>query len=184
MLKRYDSLWRLLFKNEVILLNNVVFSTEIDRYAFFEKKSPYNYTRRCIDNSITGSNKCVGYCQYDGHPGFLTKDLLKQHNCIEKECYHFVKKLSKDMPINNNNHNISSLILKHAQNTFSNNEGIKIMSVKNTEYKDYTISYITITNECNFNDYISIAQDIFDANISFVRLNYDFETCAALIFAN
>ena len=94
-LKKYDSLWHLLFKNEVILLNNVVFTTEIDRYAFFEKKSPSNYTRRCIDNSITGSNKCVGYCQYDGHPGFLTKDLLKQHNCIEKECYHFIAKSNK-----------------------------------------------------------------------------------------
>lgn len=182
-LKRYDSLWRLLFKNEVILLNNVVFSTGIDRYAFFEKKSPSNYTRRCIDNSIIGSNKCVGYCQYDGHPGFLTKSLLKKHNCIEKECYHFVKKSGKDKPLNDN-YDISSLIMAHAQNFFSNNEAIKIMSVKNTEYKDYTISYITITNECNFNDYISIALNVFDANVSFVRLNYDFETCAALILAN
>jgi len=182
-LKTYDFLWLLLFRNEVIPLNNIFFTTEIDKYAFFEKKSPSSYTRRCIDNSITGSNKCVGYCQFEGHPGFLTKDLLKQHNCIEKKCYHFVKKSSKDKPLNNN-HDMSSLILTHAQNTFSNNEGIKIMSVKNTKYKDYTISYITITNECNFNDYISIALDIFDANVSFVRLNYDFETCVALIFAN
>lgn len=182
-LKRYDSLWRLLFKNEVFLLNNIVFSTEIDRYTFFEKKSPSNYTRRCIDNSITGSNKCVGYCQYDGHPGFLTKDLLNQHNCIEKKCYHFIKKSGKDKPFNNSQ-DISSLILTHAKNTFSSSEGIKIIHVKNTEYKNYTISYITITNEYNFNDYISTALDIFDVNITFVRLNYDYETCATLICAN
>ncbi len=164
-------------------MNNVVFTTEIDRYAFFEKKSPSNYTRRCIDNSITGSNKCVGYCQYDGHPGFLTKDLLKQHNCIEKECYHFIAKSNK-YKSQKNNYDISSLILAHVRKSFSDNEGIKIMHVKNTEYKDYTISYITITNECNFNDYMSTALDIFGVNITFVRLNYDFETCAALICTN
>lgn len=164
-------------------MNKVVYTTEIDRYSFFERKSPSAHTRRCIDNTITGSNKCVGYCQYDGHPGFLTKELLKLHNCIKKECYHFIAKPNKEK-LSNDNYDISSLILTHVQNAFFDNEGIKIVSVKNTEYKDYTISYITITNECNFNDYISTVIDVFDINITFVRLNYDFETCAALIFAN
>ena len=42
-------------------MNNVVYTTEMNKYAFFEKGSPSAFTRVCIDGHITGSNKCVGY---------------------------------------------------------------------------------------------------------------------------
>lgn len=164
-------------------MNNVVFTTEVDKYNFFEEKSPSRYTRRCINNKIIGSNKCVGYCQYSGHPGFLTKDLLEQHNCIEKGCDYFVIKPSKEKS-NTDNYDISALILTHARNSFSSNEGIKIMNVKNAEYKKYKVFYVAITSEYSFDDYISVVLDIYDVNITFVRLNYDFETCATLICTN
>ncbi len=49
-------------------------------------------TRRLITGKITGSNNCVGYCQYNRHPGFLTRELRKQHNCLGKSCDYYVAK--------------------------------------------------------------------------------------------
>ena len=47
---------------------------------------------RCIDGTITGSNKCVGFCDYYGHRGFLTKETRKKHDCLKKECAYYVAK--------------------------------------------------------------------------------------------
>lgn len=164
-------------------MNNVVYTTEMDRYALFEKKSPSKFTRICIDGHITGSNKCAGYCQYEEHPGFLTTELMKQHNCIKKGCYHFIAKSKKPHEIEAKN-DINSVILSHAQNLLSHNEGIRIMNVKNTEFKEYTISFITITNDYSFDDYIQIARELFGVEIVFNKLNYDLDRCIALLCAN
>ena len=40
--------------------------------------------RRCIDGSVTGRNRCVAYCNYENHPGFLTRPHLLSHNCAAK----------------------------------------------------------------------------------------------------
>lgn len=77
-------------------MDAVVYSTIINKYELYEKKSPSQYTRRCIDNTITGCNKCVGYCQYVGHPGFLTQKHRKEHNCLGKGCYYYIAKPSKE----------------------------------------------------------------------------------------
>jgi len=55
-------------------------------YSYYEEKCGNSKNRRCIDGHITGSGNCVGYCIYDVHSGFLTKELLKAHNCIENGC--------------------------------------------------------------------------------------------------
>lgn len=74
----------------------IIYSTADSRYEQYEKQCRSKYDRRCIDNSITGCNKCVGYCQYAEHPGFLTEELRKQHNCIGKQCFHYVAKQKKE----------------------------------------------------------------------------------------
>ena len=55
------------------------------------QQEPVNY-RQCIDGSITGSNKCVGFCSYYGHSGFLTADLRRQHDCLGKQCTNYIPK--------------------------------------------------------------------------------------------
>lgn len=150
-------------------------------YYFYEKFSTV-HNHRCIDNSITGSNKCVGYCQYNEHPGFLTEELLQQHDCLGKGCYHFIPKPRKEKPTKTID--LSSNIYEHAKKAFSSIEGIMIIGVKNTEYNKYDISYITITNEYNLEDYIAIATKLFDVDINFIRLNYSFEKCVNLICNN
>lgn len=70
----------------------IVYSTETNLYDSLEKHNYSKYNRRCIDGRITGCGNCVGYCQYSEHPGYLTKELRKQHNCINKNCFYYVAK--------------------------------------------------------------------------------------------
>lgn len=164
-------------------MNNIVYTTEITRYAFFEKRSPSAFTRVCIDGHITGSNKCVGYCQYQEHSGFLTTELLTQHDCIKKGCDYFIAK-PKYKDTAKEHDDMSLTILSHAQNIFSHNEGVKILGVKNTGFNSYSIEYITITNEYSLEDYVNLVYNLFGIEVAFVKLNYDFDVCVELICTN
>lgn len=69
---------------------NIVYSTDSRSKPFDNNSSPHR--RRCIDGSVTGYGKCVGYCDFDGHPGYLTKELRKDHQCLAKECRYYLQK--------------------------------------------------------------------------------------------
>lgn len=63
-------------------------------YASLEKCfSQENVNRRCIDGRITGKGKCVGYCLYEEHPGYLTAKLRSRHECEARQCRHFLPKI-------------------------------------------------------------------------------------------
>lgn len=54
------------------------------------------FARRRRLRLINGGRMCsekhrIGYCWSDLHPGFLTKGLMAQHQCVEKECVFFEK---------------------------------------------------------------------------------------------
>lgn len=68
----------------------VIFSTAESFVSFAADDSPHH--RRCIDGKNTGCGNCVGYCKYNGHPGYLTKELRKKHDCIKKGCNYYVPK--------------------------------------------------------------------------------------------
>lgn len=160
-----------------------VYSTADNRYEQYEKKCRSKYDRRCIDNSITGCNRCVGYCQYAEHPGFLTEELRKKHNCIGKRCFHYVAKPKKK----NAPHLIVDLttsILDVAQKAMCQNEFIRVLRVENTEFKKYNAYYVSITSECNFGGYATQIKQELGVEVDFINLNYDFDKCVALLCAN
>lgn len=68
----------------------IVYSTATPSVSFSADNSPHH--RRCIDGTVTGCGNCVGYCQFRDHPGYLTKDLRKQHDCIKKGCNYYIPK--------------------------------------------------------------------------------------------
>lgn len=80
-------------------MNTIVYSTVRTDYRMFESKNTTQ--RRCIDGRITGSNKCVGYCQYLGHPGFLTEKNRREHDCLGKGCRYYVPKVKRPEPVDN-----------------------------------------------------------------------------------
>ena len=65
---------------------------DFTEYEISERKTGMVYTRRCIYGKVTGCGNCVGFCRYYGHPGFLTKELRKQHNCLGKKCIYYIPK--------------------------------------------------------------------------------------------
>ncbi len=73
-------------------MDGFLWTTDKMTYSYFEGLCKSEYTRKCIDNRIVGSNKCVGYCSFEEHRGFLTQKLRKKHNCIKKKCHYYIQK--------------------------------------------------------------------------------------------
>lgn len=53
------------------------------------------HNRRCIDGHITGSNKCIGYCTFSQHTGFITEKIALKKSCREHGCWYFIAKPEK-----------------------------------------------------------------------------------------
>ncbi len=70
-------------------------------YALMERNSRMGVNRRTIDGKITGCGKCVGYCSFYEHPGYLTKEIRKQHDCIKKGCYYYSPKVKEVVLVSN-----------------------------------------------------------------------------------
>ena len=66
--------------------------TIFTEYEFYERREKSVHTRRCINGKITGCGNCIGFCKCNLHPGFLTRELRKQKNCIKKGCVYYVRK--------------------------------------------------------------------------------------------
>ena len=160
-----------------------VYSSAESRYEKYERQSHSKYNRRCIDNSVTGCNKCVGYCQCKEHPGFLTAELRKQHNCLGKQCFHYVAK-PKETNAPQMIVDLSSAVLSMAQHLMSQNEYVRVIRVENAEFNRYNAYYVTITKECEFERYTKQIENELDIGVNFIRLNYDFDKCVALLCAN
>lgn len=77
-------------------LDKVIFSCEgvihQTQYQQLEARYGSGHNRRLIDGRVTGCGKCVGYCQYRNHSGFLTKEQRKEHDCLSKQCFYYVPK--------------------------------------------------------------------------------------------
>ncbi len=71
-------------------MRKIIYSTENRVSYFCSNDSPY--IKPCIDGSMAGSQKCVAFCKFCGHPGFLTKGLRKRRDCIWKKCRYYVPK--------------------------------------------------------------------------------------------
>ena len=164
-------------------MGRTIYSTYEKSYEFYEKQSRSQYNRRCIDNTITGCNKCVGFCQYSGHPGFLTEKHRKQHDCIGKRCYYYIAKPEKIKPAKTL-FDLSATILTLLREMMNENDGIRVIRVENTGLSRYKAFYVTITNECGFDRYSTTIEQKLGIAIEFIKLNYNFDKCAALLFAS
>ncbi len=160
-----------------------VHSTAENLYEQYEKQCRSKFERCCIDNTVTGCNKCVGYCRYEEHPGFLTKELRKEHNCIGKQCFHYVAKVKKNSTPQGVA-DLTSSILSMVHQTMCQNEYARVLRVENAEFKRYNAYYISISNECNFDRYSSQIKNKFGVDVDFIKLNYDFDKCVALLCTN
>ena len=151
-------------------------------YSYYEVKCGNSKNRRCIDGHKTGSGNCVGYCMYDGHSGFLTKELREAHNCIENGCYYYLQKIKLKKPKVESS-NRSGEVVKMASDVISAHEGIRIMDAIAKQNGGWFVKYISITNEYSIEAIESRISALVGESITMVNLNYSFECAAQLIFA-
>lgn len=152
---------------------------EKDLYAYYEGKSRSRINRICIDGRVTGCGKCVGYCQYGEHPGFLTKDLRKQHDCVKRKCYHYVPKTKKEKRQIKNQ---TGTYLDKIGGVLQPYEGMKVLGVDETD-GGLILRYITITNGYSMEDLTEVLEERFGRSIIWRKLDYSFDVCAKLLFA-
>lgn len=159
---------------------NQLLNPEIKDYVFFEMQCKNKYNRRLIDGTITGCGNCVGYCQYEGHKGFLNESQRKQHNCIGKNCFYYTE---KSKPKRQKESNLPLEILNSAQKEASEIEGVKLLraDIKNNICE---IEYITITNVFLLKGISELLKSKFGIQIKFKKLNYDFDRIVDIMFTS
>lgn len=151
-------------------------------YAYLDKTQGDAHHRRCIDGRITGRGNCVGYCQCNEHPGFLTARHCTEHRCEQKGCHYFMPKLRQEKSPAKRPDAGAEIVTIAAQ-AISAFEGMKIMRADKTD-GGWRLKYITLSNDYPIG---RIAENISEAigeSVVMINLNYDFELAAQLIFAN
>lgn len=155
----------------------------ISEYAFYDSHSLSKYNRIAIDGTVVGCSRCVGYCKYDMHPGFLTEKMRKAHHCIEKGCNYYLQKdkyEKKDRKVGND---YLLQIEKSAKEHTSELEGMRVMRVVKNSDADISVHYVTITNQYFLDECSELLSRLYGYAIRFKRLDYDFDTCVRLIMA-
>lgn len=102
---------------------------ETSLYREVEQKTVRNFNLRCIDGSLHGCGRCVGYCAYDGHAGFLTAELQDKHRCIEKGCFYHSSKPKARRSLQDNNKSLQRRILLTARDATATMEGLRVIRV-------------------------------------------------------
>lgn len=153
-----------------------------DIYDQIESRQRTGYNRTCINGVITGCGKCIGYCQYKGHPGYLTENLRKEHSCIEKKCFYYIPKPKRKKSANEKS-SLPNRLLSSAVRMTAQMEGLRIMSVREKSQSHWQINYVTISNEYSIEDLASNLEHDFQIKTTFNRLNYSFDRTAQLILA-
>lgn len=142
------------------------------------------HKRPCIDGKVTGSCNCVGYCEYEIHPGFLTEQLRKSHRCIENGCIHYrEKQVTENIPqIVIPQRDMTEELLCLANHCTAEFEGMKFIRVAQTAYNCWTAYYVAISDYAlnRIEQHISERTGV---DVTFQRLNYKYDIAAKLIFS-
>lgn len=160
------------------MADNLIYTTETNLYIQYERQSNSRINRRCIDGSLTSCGKCVGYCQYREHPGFLTQKQRKEHDCINKRCHYYLPKPQK--PKQEKVDDISSVLLSLARQSVKGIDDIRILSTRR-EGETWVIGYVTVFGQYNFSDIEQKIHDEFGVPVIMKKFDYSFERCVELM---
>ena len=148
-------------------------------YEGLEAKFGEGHNRRCIDGQITGCGKCVGYCQYTVHPGFLTERHRREHQCMEHGCHYYIAKPERSKP--RKEVAPATRLLSLTSEFCGKLEGLRVLRALE-EKNEWVLNYVTLTNEYKLEDIAMLITQQWGEKVRFRRLDLDYETCAELIF--
>ena len=158
-----------------------MYNTVFD-YSYYDRKQNHTHNRRCIDGTVTGCGKCVGYCQFSEHSGFLTKQQRKEHNCIGKGCYYYLPK-PKTERTKSNIKSLTNEIIQKSSEVIADLEGIKIIRAEESTQGGWKLKYVTLTNDYSISDLERLISSVLGQKTVMQRLNYDFDIAAQLIYS-
>ena len=147
-------------------------------YEKYETQSGTGTTRRRIDGRTTGCGNCTGYCKYAFHPGFLTKELEKEHCCIEKECFHYVPRTKTKAKTEKTD--FCAEILKSAARRTTSFEGIRVTRAAKSG-NGYTVFFASITKDFETNEISRVIGNEFGTEVTFRKLECSYEQSARLV---
>ena len=123
-------------------------------------------------------SRCVGYCEFDGHSGYLTEKLRNRHDCLQKNCRYYVPKTYSSSPKNDKSseRKISSEILRFAREELAEEEAVYAVRAELVK-ETWCIFYFTITNDYDLSEATADIRAAFGIDVEFKRLNYSFDVC-------
>lgn len=162
-------------------MERIYYTTGQNRYAEYERESSSSYLRKSITGSSIGCGKCVGYCQFRGHSGFLTREQRSQHNCIGKGCFYYLEKPKQEKEHKNVASKQSFDIMSIIQESVTS-EAIRIIRVTITGDNKATAFFVAITNDTTFTESTKQIKENYGVDVTFTKLDYGFDTCVKLLY--
>lgn len=154
---------------------------ETDSYAKYESRYSSVHRRMCINGKITGSCNCVGYCKYLEHPGFLTEELRKQHECIRKHCHYYIEKTKRKRDKSKDDETYIQKLINAANQIIKDYEGIKIVKANFDMVSGWILNYVTISSCYPIEKIANNISSLTGIKVQLKKLNYDFDICVKLI---
>lgn len=155
---------------------------ETSLYREVERKTVRNFNLRCIDGSIHGCGKCVGYCAYDRHAGFLTAEQQDEHQCIEKGCFYHSSKPKARRSLQDNNKSLQRRILLIAQDATAAMEGLRVIRVA-VEPDATGVVYYAAIAEYDVAPVVETIAASTGHQVTMKQISCDFDVAVALVMS-
>ena len=113
----------------------------------------------------------------------MTEEDRRKKDCISKGCSYYLKK-EKNCTFSNDLFNFedkSIEIMNCLLDMTKEEASIEIVGVSYSSFYQYTIRYVSITNESVLDKYLEIIKAKFQCDFKIKLLAYDFDTCAKII---
>ena len=135
--------------------------------------------RTCIDGSVTGRNRCTGYCNYAEHRGFLTATLTAERRCVERNCVHHAPREPRGVFVCPKPEPEPEL-LRLARTRAAGMEGLRLLSCA---YADgaYLIAFAAVASY-DLDALRARLEKETGLKVAFRPLDCDFDTAARLVF--
>lgn len=140
------------------------------------------FSRRCIDGKFRGCSNCVGYCQFEGHPGFLTKEQRRKKDCIKKNCRYYTQKSPRKRESKNAFEVEIPGLIRKSNEYLRQYEGMKILHATTSASGTVTLQYVSITNSYSIDEISGLLKEHLGRPVLVKKLDYSFDKCAALVF--
>ncbi len=153
---------------------------EASVYREMADRTARGFNLRCMDGTLRGRSKCVGFCAYEQHPGFLTARQEREHQCHEKGCFYHHAKPAVQRNRRDENRVKQAEIMAAARAATARMEGLRVLRAAQEPDGGWTVWYAAISGY-DLSEVEERLRKETECRISMKPLRCDFDTAAALV---